>query len=159
MPDTSPTIEGSAGMLTKENQQQQLHLQATRRALDQTKETIKRSMEETTSEISRYIQALNDYQENTFRETKEFIDSYLEIQKEIIISFQSAWDPYLRTNDDGMNYYYYWVAPKWMAQVYAETIRTLTDNMTTAVKLVNNIYESIVPSRRSKQRVIENATE
>jgi vacuolar-type H+-ATPase subunit D/Vma8 len=157
MPDTSPTIEGSAGMSTKENQKQ-LHLQATRRALDQTKETIKRSMDDTTSEISRYIQAINDYQENTFQETKEFIDSYLEIQNETIISFQSAWDPYLRTNDDGLNYYYYWVAPKWMAQVYAETIRTLTDNMTTAVKLVNNIYESIVPSRRSKQQIIENTT-
>jgi hypothetical protein len=147
MPDTSPPIEGLAAVETKEKQQ--LHLQATRRALDQTKETIKRSMDETTSEISHYIQAINDYQENTIQGTKEFIDSYLETQKEIIISFQSAWDPYLRTNDDGMNYYYYWVAPKWMARAYAETIRTITDNMTAAVKVVNNIYESIVPPRRS----------
>lgn len=143
-------------MSTKENQK--LHLQATRRALTQTKENIERSIDELTSEISRYIRAMNDYQENNLQETKEFIDNYLETQKELIISFQSAWDPYFRTNDDGMNYYYYWAAPKLMAQAYAGTTSILTYNMTAAIKFANNINENIVSFSRSKHRGTKDKT-
>ena len=161
MPDTSPTIQligAAAAVASTENRQ--LHLQVTRRALDETKENIKKSIDEAASEISRYTQAVNDYQEQTFQDTKEIIEGYLETQKEFITSFQSAWDPYIRTNDDGMNYFYQWVVPKWMAQTYTNTVRTIANNIILMTKLANSgIFANIGAFRTLSQQARDNAKE
>ena len=61
-------------------------------------------------EISRHSQIAKiyfktDYLKQTCQDTKDVVDRYLEAVNKIMISFQSALDPYLRTHDDGINYF------------------------------------------------------
>jgi hypothetical protein len=76
-----------------------------------------------------------DYLEQTCQGTKE--DSYLETVNEIMISFQSALDPYLRTHDDGINYFCCWVAPIWAAQTHRNTLCNMANYMAITIRLAN----------------------
>ena len=63
------------------------------RALDQTKDNINRSIQESRSQIPHYNNIVNNYQEQTLQDVKEKYQNYIESQKAIIKSFQSAWSP------------------------------------------------------------------
>ena len=52
------------------------------------------STNETGREIPRYTQAVNDYQDQTIQATREITDNYIESQKQIINSLQSAGVPF-----------------------------------------------------------------
>src|SRR6478609_2110311 len=64
------------------------------RALDQTKDNINRSIEESRKQIPHYNNIVNSYQEQTLQAVKEITENYIESQKAIINSFQSALRPY-----------------------------------------------------------------
>jgi hypothetical protein len=104
----------SSQMVSSATENRQLHLNATRKILQESKGCVKRSIDEVTMEISRY----SPYLEQTCHYTRDIVDSHLEMLNEIMIAFQAALDPYLRTTDDGINYFYRWVAPRWIAQTY-----------------------------------------
>jgi S-ribosylhomocysteine lyase LuxS involved in autoinducer biosynthesis len=53
------------------------------RALDETRDNIRRTIEEARREIPRHTQAFNDYQEHSLQTAREVTDRYLENQKEI----------------------------------------------------------------------------
>ncbi|MFY9796799.1 MAG: hypothetical protein WAJ93_14010, partial [Candidatus Nitrosopolaris sp.] len=48
------------------------------RALDETRDNIRRTVDEARREIPRNTQVINDYQEHTLQATREIADSYLE---------------------------------------------------------------------------------
>jgi hypothetical protein len=104
------------------------------RALDETKDNIRKTIDDARSQIPRYTQAVNDYQEQTIQAAREIADSYLESQKKIIDSFQSAWGPYtenlFRTN---------WMSPRSIAELYANIVSSFANNMITAIRLTNNM--------------------
>jgi phage-related protein len=104
------------------------------RALDATKDNIRKTTDEARREIPRHTQAVNDYQEQTIQASREIADSYLESQKEIINSFQSAWSPYaetlFRTN---------WMSPKSIAELYANLVSNFANNMIAVTRLTHNI--------------------
>ncbi|MFY9872048.1 MAG: hypothetical protein WAK17_20250, partial [Candidatus Nitrosopolaris sp.] len=64
---------------------------------------INRTIEELRRDILRNTKVINDYQEHTIQILTEIADSYLQSQKEIINSFQSAWASYIE-NAYGMLY-------------------------------------------------------
>src|SRR5215217_1864099 len=76
----------------KQLQQQQQH-EATIRSIDMTKDNIRRSIEEVRRETPRYSQAVTDFQNETADASVEIADNFLESQKEVINSVQSAWAP------------------------------------------------------------------
>jgi len=59
-------------------QQQQY---AVNRALDDTRDNIRRSIDEARSQIPRYTQSVNDYQEQTIQASREIAENYIESQK------------------------------------------------------------------------------
>jgi vacuolar-type H+-ATPase subunit H len=68
-------------------------LQAINKALDETKDNIRRTTDEARKDIPRYTQIVNEYQEETIQAARQIADNYLESQREIINSMQSAMVP------------------------------------------------------------------
>jgi vacuolar-type H+-ATPase subunit H len=137
----------------KEHEEEQHH--AIDRALDTTKDNIRKTTDEARRDIPRYTQAVNDYQEQTIQAAREIADSYLESQKEIINSFQSAWSPYaetlFRTN---------WMSPKSIAELYANLVGNFANNMIAATRLTHNIiFTNMEAFKTSIQQAKDNTKE
>ena len=64
------------------------------RSLDETKHNINRSINESKNQIPHYNTIVNSYQEQSLQTAKEISEKYIESQKSIINSLQSAWKPY-----------------------------------------------------------------
>src|SRR5215210_7891017 len=64
------------------------------RSLDETKQNINRSIDESKNQIPRYNTIVNSYQEQSLQTAREISEEYIESQKSIINSLQSAWRPY-----------------------------------------------------------------
>jgi hypothetical protein len=106
------------------------------RALDETRDNIRRTMEEARKEIPRRTQAFNDYQEHSLQTAREITDRYLESQKEIIKSFQSAWVPYVENTYEV--FWNKWMSPRSAAQIYARTVSSFADNSIATTRIANN---------------------
>ena len=59
---------------------------------DNTLNNIKRSIDEATREIPRYTQRIAKYQEQTIQTIKDIAFDFIEVEKEVIGSFQSQVD-------------------------------------------------------------------
>src|SRR6476661_1851588 len=79
--------------VNNQNNQQDFN-ESVNRSLDQTKDNINRSIEESKKQIPRFNDIVNSYQEQSLQATKEITENYIESQKSIINSFQSAWRPF-----------------------------------------------------------------
>ena len=105
------------------------------KALDETRDNIRRTVDEDRREIPRNTQAMKDYQEYTLQSSKEIADSYLESQKEIIKSFQSTWAPYIENMYNAWNN---WASPQRAIEIYARTVSNFADNVVATSRIANN---------------------
>src|SRR6476660_4510013 len=64
------------------------------RSLDETKHNINRSIDESKNQIPHYNTIVNSYQEQSLQTAKEISEEFIESQKSIINSLESAWKPY-----------------------------------------------------------------
>src|SRR5689334_1598495 len=106
------------------------------KALDQTREDIRKSVDEAKREIPRYTRAINEYQEQTIEATRELADNFVVSQKEIINSYQSAWAPYVETYTRNVSTL---LSPGRISEVYTNTTRSYADNLFTVTRLTNNV--------------------
>jgi len=139
----------------REHEEKEEQYHSIDRALDATKDNIRKTTDEARREIPRHTQAVNDYQEQTIQASREIADSYLESQKEIINSFQSAWSPYaetlFRTN---------WMSPKSIAELYANLVSNFANNMIAATRLTHNIiFANMEAFKTSIQQAKDNTKE
>ena len=133
--------------------------QAVNRALQETKENIRKTTDEARNQIPRYTQAVNDYQEQTIQATREIADNYLDSQKEIINSFQSAWIPQIE-NANRVFWSNWMVSPRHMTETYARIVSSFADNTIAATRLVNNtIFANMEAFKTSMQHAKDNAKE
>ena len=91
---TSNNNTGFSYNVNNQNNQQQDFTDSVNRSLDQTKDNINRSIDESKNQIPHYNTIVNSYQEQVLQTTKEISENYVESQKSIINSLQSAWRPY-----------------------------------------------------------------
>ena len=63
------------------------------RSLDEAKDNIKKSIDESKNQIPRINNIVNSYQEQSLQTAREISEEYIDSQKEIISSLQSAWRP------------------------------------------------------------------
>ena len=138
-----------------DQQQQRERQQAGSRALDETKDNIRKSTDEARSQIPRYTQAVSDYQEQTIQAAREIADTFLESQKEIINSFQSAWRPYMETTSTTN-----WMSPRSMAELYANIVSSFANNVITLTRLTNNmIFANMEAFKTSINQAKDNTKE
>jgi hypothetical protein len=152
---TVTTSQSHSPSPSQTSEQQQ---QAVNRALQETKDNIRKTTEEARNQIPRYTQAVNDYQEQTIQATREIADNYLDSQREIINSFQTAWVPQIENANRA--FWSNWMSPRQATETYARIVSSFADNTIAATRLVNNaIFANMDAFKTSIQHAKENAKE
>src|SRR3954466_15366188 len=128
------------------NSQQQDFSQSVNRALDQTKDNINRSIEESRNQIPHYNTIVNSYQEQTLQAVKEITENFIESQKSIINSFQSAWRPFNQNFNTTVNT---WNSPEAVANAYSRLVSAYADNAVTYLRTTNSIIFSNMDTMKS----------
>ena len=104
--------------------------------LDQTKSSLNRSTNEALKDVPEFAKAVNEYQRETIQATKDIAENFLESQKEVIRSLQSAWTPYV---ENMQNWYWpYWPSPQMASENYALAVSNFADSAMAATRLANN---------------------
>jgi len=147
---------------------------AINRSIDETKDNIRRAIEEVRRETPRYSQTVTDFQNETAEATREIADNFLDSQKEVINSMQSAWTPFAeRTSSSGSGNNNYWMmgmmmqpwswmgmSPRDMADIYARGISAMTDSVATSTRMATNMmFAGIEASRATTNYARHNSKE
>ena len=121
---------GSSRLQTPYPQLQQS--QVIDRAIDHTKNNVRRSIEEARREIPEYAQSVTDYHQQAMDSAQEITNNYLDSQKDIINSLESTWTSYLET-------VYWWLSPRKLAEMYAQAVSSIADNSVSASRIWNKV--------------------
>jgi phage-related minor tail protein len=139
--NTSNNITETYSQLQREQEQ------AITKALDESKDNIRKTTNEARREIPRYTDVVSDYQENTVQAIREVADSYIESQKDIIVNSFQLWSNWM-------------ISPRQIAEDYSNAVSTLADNAISATRLANNaISANLQAFNASVQTAKENAKE
>jgi hypothetical protein len=110
------------------------------------KESINRSIDESKKQIPHYNDIVNSYLEQTLQSVKEITENYIESQKAVIGSLQSAWMPYQQNVNTTVNR---WNSPESVGNAYSRFVSTFADNTVSALRTTNNIIFSNFDSWKS----------
>jgi hypothetical protein len=116
------------------------------RSLDQTKDNINRSIDESRNQIPRYNNIVNSYQEQSLQTAKEISEEYIESQKAVINSLQSAWRPYSESYTSLVTSF---ASPDSITKAYTKCVSNFADNAVSAIRLTNNMIFSNLDSWKS----------
>jgi hypothetical protein len=116
------------------------------RSLDETKHNINRSIDESKNQIPRYNTIVNSYQEQSLQTAKEISEQFIESQKSIINSLQSAWKPYNESYNGMVTSF---SSPDSMVKSYSRCVSNFADNAVSAMRLSNNMIFSTLDSWKS----------
>ena len=99
------------------------------KALDESRDNIKKTTNEARREIPRYTDVISDYQENTVQAIREVADTYIESQKDIIVNSFQLWSNWM-------------ISPRQVAEDYSNAVGNLADNAISATRLTNNVISA-----------------
>jgi hypothetical protein len=146
------------------NTQQQR--EATIRSIDETKDSIRRSIEEIRKEAPAYSQTVTDFQNETADASVEIADNFLESQKEVIKLMQSAWAPTAERIGQVAHYWTttgmmpFFFPPREMANIYARTIGAMTEAYVAYTRMTTNmLFAGIEATRATTNYTRQNAKE
>jgi hypothetical protein len=135
-----------------QREQQQQQQKATIRSIDETKDNVRKAIEEARRETPRFAQTVAEFQNETADVTREISDTFLETQKDVIISIQSAWaDVSDRAGYYSMplmqpwNNHNWWfmgggaMSPIAMANLYAGMVAHMTANFETGTRMATSM--------------------
>jgi hypothetical protein len=138
--------------------QQQVQQKDINKALDETKNNIRRTTDEARKDIPRYTQIVNEYQEETIQAARQMADNYLECQREIINSIQSAFVPQIEAANRAVTSN--WTSPRHVTEHYARLVSAFADNTIAVTKLVNNaVFANLEAFKASVQTARDNVKE
>src|SRR6476620_2022458 len=151
---TSNNNTGFSYNVNNQNNQQDFN-ESIKKITKQKKDNINRSIDESRKQIPRFNDIVNNYQEQTLQAVKEITENYIESQKSIINSFQSAWRPFNQNVNTTVNA---WNSPDAAANAYSRLVSTCADNAVTYLRTTNNIIFSNMESMKSvMQHVKDNS--
>src|SRR3954453_2455603 len=150
---TSNNNTGFSYDVNNQNNNQDFN-ESVNRSLDQTKDNINRSIDESRKQIPQYNNIVNNYQEQTLQAVKEITENYIESQKSIINSIQSAWRPYQQNFNTSINT---WNSPEAVANAYSRFVSNVADNTVNYLRTTNNIiFSSLDAYKTTIQHAKEN---
>ena len=98
------------------------------------------------------MQTVTDNQEQTVNSTRDIMDNYIESQRDITNSFQSAWSSFFDN--------YFWISPKRITETYARTVSSILDSTIAAIRIWNGTTLATTDTMRvSIQYMRHNARE
>ena len=130
-----------------------------------TKDNIRRSIEEVRRETPRYSQTVTDFQNETADASVEIADNFLESQKEVINSMQSAWAPMAERIGQEAHYWQTtgmmpFFSPREMADIYARTIGAMTEAYVASTRMATNVlFAGMEATRATTNYARQNAKE
>ena len=107
------------------------------RSLDETKENVRKSIDEARSQIPKYTNVVKSYQEQALESTGRMVEDYINTQKSIMDSVFSSAAPYYE-NVNRM--YNYWLSPKVPAELYTRAVSNIAENVSAATRITNDIF-------------------
>jgi hypothetical protein len=116
------------------------------RSLDETKHNINKSINESKNQIPHYNTIVNSFQEQSLQTAKEISEEFIESQKSIINSLQSAWRPYNESFTGLINNFN---SPDSLVKAYSRFVSNIADNAVSAIRLSNNMIFSNLDSWKS----------
>jgi hypothetical protein len=143
---------------------QRQHQDAINRSIDETKDNVSRAIEEVRRETPRYSQTVTDFHNETAEAMREITVTFLDSQKEVINSMQSAWAPFAeRTSSSGSGNNNYWMmgmmmqpwwswmgmSPRDMVNIYARGISVMTDLVTASTRMATNMMFAGIEASRA----------
>ena len=151
--------EEEEGQLTaQERARQREQQQSINKALDETKDNIRKTTDEARKDIPHYTQAVNEYLEETIQAARQMADNYLESQREIINSMQSALLPQIEAANRVVTSN--WTSPRHVTEHYARLVSAFADNTIAVTKLVNNaMFANLEAFKTSVQTARDNVKE
>jgi len=149
--------------IQQQQRQQQQH-EATIRSIDMTKDNIRRSIEEVRRETPRYSQTVTDFQNETADASVEIADNFLESQKEIVNSIQSAWAPMAERIGQAAHYWTTgmmpFFSPREMADIYARTVGAMAEAYVASTRMTTNVlFAGLEATRATTNYTRQNAKE
>jgi hypothetical protein len=125
------------------------------RSLDETKHNINRSIDESKNQIPHFNTIVNSYQEQSLQTAREISENYIESQKSIINSLQSAFKPY---NESFTGLVTSFASPDSMVKAYSRCVSNIADNAVSSMRVANNMIFSNLDSWKSGlQQVKDNS--
>jgi hypothetical protein len=146
---------------------QRQHQDAINRSIDETKDNVSRAIEEVRRETPRYSQTVTDFHNETADAMREITVTFLDSQKEVINSMQSAWAPFAErtsssSSDGSSNNYWmmgmmmqpwwsWWMgmSPRDMVNIYARSISVMTDLVTASTRMATNMMFAGIEASRA----------
>ena len=108
-------------------------------SFDETKDNIKKSLDESRKQIPRINDIVNSYQEQSLQTAKEISEEYIDSQKEVVNSLQSAWRPYNEIYNGLVTNFY---SPEAAINAYTRFVTNVADNTVSVMRLSNNVIFS-----------------
>src|SRR5918995_5947651 len=142
----SKKIETNQRYSNNTNEQNNDLQESVNRSLDETKDNIKKSIDESRNQIPRINSIVNSYQEESLQTAKEISEEYIDSQKQVVNSLQSAWRPY---NEAFNGFVTNFCTPDAAVKAYSTFVSTVADNTVSAIRLSNNVIFSTLGSWKS----------
>ena len=108
-------------------------------SFDETKDNIKKSIDESRKQIPKINDTVNSYQEQSLQTAREISEEYLDSQKEVVNSLQSAWRPYNEIYTGLVTNFY---SPEAAINAYIRFVSNVADNTVSTMRLSNNVVFS-----------------
>jgi hypothetical protein len=104
---------------------------AINKTFDKAKITARTFIDETYRELPKYMQTITSNQERTVLAAKDIADNFIESQRQVTNSLQTAGSSFFDN--------YFWGSPKQIAQGYARMVSTLSDTTIATIRIWNNL--------------------
>jgi inorganic triphosphatase YgiF len=106
------------------------------RSLDKTRENVRKSIDETKSQIPRYTNVVKNYQEQALESTGKMVEQYVEAQKSVMDSVFSTSAAYYENANRMFNN---WYSPRLPTEIWARAVSNIAENISASARINNDI--------------------
>jgi hypothetical protein len=122
------------------------------KTFDDAKKNVRNAVDETHRGLPRYMQIVTDNQEQAVLAARDSVEDYLESQRKISNSFQTAWSSFFDN--------YFWMSPKRITETYARLVSGLSDITIATIRMGNNLmFTNTETTKMFMQYTRENTSE
>jgi hypothetical protein len=122
------------------------------KTFDDAKKNVRNAVDETHRGLPRYMQIVTDNQEQAVLAARDSVENYLESQRKVSNSFQTAWSSFFDN--------YFWMSPKRITETYARLVSGLSDITIATIRMGNNMmFTNTEATKMYMQYTRENTSE
>lgn len=106
------------------------------RSLDETKENVKKSIDEARTQIPQFTHVVTNYQEQVLQSTGKMVEDYVDAQKSVMNAVFNSANPYY---ENANRVFSYWFSPRVSAEIYARLVSNIVENVSASARIGNDI--------------------